>query len=615
MAAIDVDASFRSLEECFESLENVLNCVGNPSKKLREGARTALGKLKLHFIKVSNGSASIKHNDIHHDITASVKQPTYASAEAPSIVENEIHSMDNNVIVCSNDNNSTSEEVRKSEAQLTPIELQVGAAANAINLWRNLLYPRLSMNSFLSQTHLRVIQLNLHKSKCATQQLILNMESRNIDIALVQEPHSYKGTLPGFPSSYRVFYSQNSDLIKAAIIVRNRNISAFLDVNYLDYNMVTVHFNINKISYLFVSYYFEPSKNIDSDLQKINQLFSNVPINKLVWSMDANSKSETWFSPLSDSRGIKLTEFISAHNLFVINEDCGPTFCGSQGSSYIDVTVVGTDLLEDVSCWHLTTYDSLSDHKSFEFEKFQKRVELSGIALPCGTVTNSFEETINAVLSHSFPEDNENDDNDCHKKIRHDALLNTNVANDPPFTIHEIDSVIRKLKLKKSPGPDSIPNEVIKKLHEMHPDLFLKLFNSCLRLKIFPRCWKKARVILIPKNNDVCIPHLDNLRCISLLSTLGKCFERLIVNRLAWRLHKDNYFNKNQFGFMPQKCTEDALLNLNKFVLNGKKKNLHTILVFLDIKGAFDMPGGCYYGSIKGANIPGKYYYAVISSS
>ncbi|GFQ88981.1 hypothetical protein TNCT_379011 [Trichonephila clavata] len=43
MAAIDVDASFRSLEDCFESLENVLNCVGNPSKKLREGARTALG--------------------------------------------------------------------------------------------------------------------------------------------------------------------------------------------------------------------------------------------------------------------------------------------------------------------------------------------------------------------------------------------------------------------------------------------------------------------------------------------------------------------------------------------------------------------------------------------
>ncbi|GFS51237.1 retrovirus-related Pol polyprotein from type-1 retrotransposable element R1 4 [Trichonephila clavipes] len=93
----------------------------------------------------------------------------------------------------------------------------------------------------------------------------------------------------------------------------------------------------------------------------------------------------------------------------------------------------------------------------------------------------------------------------------------------------------------------------------MYPDLFLIVFNSCLRLKTFPRCWKKARIILFPKVNDVRVPKLDNLRCISLLSTLGKCFERLIINRVAWRLYKDNYFNKNQLGFMPQKCTEDAL--------------------------------------------------------
>ncbi|GFY41288.1 RNA-directed DNA polymerase from mobile element jockey [Trichonephila inaurata madagascariensis] len=148
----------------------------------------------------------------------------------------------------------------------------------------------------------------------------------------------------------------------------------------------------------------------------------------------------------------------------------------------------------------------------------------------------------------------------------------------------------------------------------MYPDLFLIVFNSCLRLKTFPRCWKKARIILIPKVNAVRVPNLDNLRCISLLSTLGKCFERLIINRVAWRLYKDNYFNKNQFGFMPQKCTEDALVKLNEIVLKGKKRNLHTILVFLDIKGAFDnawWPG--ILSLLKRSNIPGN-LFAVISS-
>ncbi|GFV68451.1 RNA-directed DNA polymerase from mobile element jockey [Trichonephila clavipes] len=207
-----------------------------------------------------------------------------------------------------------------------------------------------------------------------------------------------------------------------------------------------------------------------------------------------------------------------------------------------------------------------------------------------------------------------NYDDDCHKEIRSDALIYTSVTDDPPFTIHEINAVINKLKLKKAPGPDSIPNEVVKKLHEMYPDLFLTVFNSCLRLKTFPRCWKNAKIILIPKVNDVRVPKLDNLRCISLLSTLGKCFERLIINRVAWRLYKDNYFNKNQFGFMPHKCTEDALVKLNEIVLKGKKRNLHTVLVFLDIKSAFDnawWPG--ILSLLKRSSIPGN-LFAVISS-
>ncbi|GFY80118.1 hypothetical protein TNIN_424891 [Trichonephila inaurata madagascariensis] len=58
MAAIDDDVSFRSLEYCFEKLENVLNCAGNPSKKLREDARTAFGLNRV----ARNNSFGIKSN-------------------------------------------------------------------------------------------------------------------------------------------------------------------------------------------------------------------------------------------------------------------------------------------------------------------------------------------------------------------------------------------------------------------------------------------------------------------------------------------------------------------------------------------------------------------------
>ncbi|GFW25449.1 uncharacterized protein TNCV_3721771 [Trichonephila clavipes] len=123
MAAIDVDASFRSLEDCFENLENVLNCAGNPSKKLREDARTALGKLKSYILKSVNGSADLKNSDV---ASASFAKPSYASIVAPSTFENASHSL-NNVIVCANENNFTSEEVRQIiRTELNPRKIQVG---------------------------------------------------------------------------------------------------------------------------------------------------------------------------------------------------------------------------------------------------------------------------------------------------------------------------------------------------------------------------------------------------------------------------------------------------------------------------------------------------------
>ncbi|GFX03176.1 uncharacterized protein TNCV_1700601 [Trichonephila clavipes] len=122
MAAIDVVASFRSLEDCFENLENALNCAGNPSKKLREDARAAFGKLKSYISKSVNGSADLKNSDA----SASFAKPSYANIGASSILENESHFL-NNVIVCANENNFTFEEVRQIiRTELNPRKLQVG---------------------------------------------------------------------------------------------------------------------------------------------------------------------------------------------------------------------------------------------------------------------------------------------------------------------------------------------------------------------------------------------------------------------------------------------------------------------------------------------------------
>jgi len=86
---------------------------------------------------------------------------------------------------------------------------------------------------------------------------------------------------------------------------------------------------------------------------------------------------------------------------------------------------------------------------------------------------------------------------------------------------NKIRQIIQKLPLKKSPGPDLIPNVVLKHLSRKSLAYLTSLFNACLRLGYFPTSWKEAHIIVIhkprkPKDSP------SSYRPISLLSSLSK---------------------------------------------------------------------------------------------
>jgi len=63
-----------------------------------------------------------------------------------------------------------------------------------------------------------------------------------------------------------------------------------------------------------------------------------------------------------------------------------------------------------------------------------------------------------------------------------------------------VDEVIRSID-DKCPGPYGIDGVVIKRLHKSLPTFWISLFNKCFLLGCFPKDWKKARVIAIPKSD------------------------------------------------------------------------------------------------------------------
>jgi hypothetical protein len=57
---------------------------------------------------------------------------------------------------------------------------------------------------------------------------------------------------------------------------------------------------------------------------------------------------------------------------------------------------------------------------------------------------------------------------------------------------------------------------------------FTHLINHCIRLTCFPTSWKETKVVALPKQGkDPKFP--QNLHLISLLSSSGKVFEKVIL--------------------------------------------------------------------------------------
>jgi hypothetical protein len=83
--------------------------------------------------------------------------------------------------------------------------------------------------------------------------------------------------------------------------------------------------------------------------------------------------------------------------------------------------------------------------------------------------------------------------------------------------------------------------------------------------------------------NDV-----SKYRPISLLNIGGKLLERLMINRILFHIYSNDLFNDDQYGFTPQRGTADAAVKVKNFIEESLKLKQCTVMVSLDVKGAYD---------------------------
>lgn len=154
-------------------------------------------------------------------------------------------------------------------------------------------------------------------------------------------------------------------------------------------------------------------------------------------------------------------------------------------------------------------------------------------------------------------------------------------------TPSEIRLIIKKLKTKKSPGQDHLSNKVLKQLSKRSIIHLTKIFNACLVLGYFPQVWKTSKIIAIPKPNK----NLSDPSCyrpISLLTSLSKILERILLQRLTAHVTLNNILPNEQFGFRSAHSTSHQLLRLVQDIRSKFLLKQSTGMIALDIEKAFD---------------------------
>ncbi|VVC42614.1 Reverse transcriptase domain [Cinara cedri] len=164
------------------------------------------------------------------------------------------------------------------------------------------------------------------------------------------------------------------------------------------------------------------------------------------------------------------------------------------------------------------------------------------------------------------------------------------------ISIEEIRQCARDIPTGKAPGPDGVPDMVVKRIAERRPEIFAQAFNQCLGEGIFPAIWKRADLVLLPKGNKpLDLP--SSYRPICLLNTTGKLLERIIKVRLDMHLETFGGFSERQYGFRKGKSTIDAISHVME-VIDSKgsgplyRRELGALLT-LDVANAFNTARWC----------------------
>ncbi len=146
--------------------------------------------------------------------------------------------------------------------------------------------------------------------------------------------------------------------------------------------------------------------------------------------------------------------------------------------------------------------------------------------------------------------------------------------------------MLKSLSVGKACGPDAVNNKILCELASQLSVPLCNLFNASLESSYFPESWKEANVSPLFKSGDPSL--VNNYRPISLLSTIGKVFEKIVFKHLYNYLQDHNLLTPLQSGFVSGDSTVNQLTYLYTVFSEAIDSGKEIRAIFCDISKAFD---------------------------
>ena len=173
-----------------------------------------------------------------------------------------------------------------------------------------------------------------------------------------------------------------------------------------------------------------------------------------------------------------------------------------------------------------------------------------------------------------------------HQAVPDTPILTNKRLSTLHITEEEVKQLLLKVNVKKAIGPDKVSPHILKKCASQLTPVLTKIFQACLVQQVWPKLWKRASVSAIHKKGSR--NSLKNYRPISLLSVLGKLYEKIIVEKMSAFFDDNQLISTKQYGFRKSRSTSDLLLQLTSEWNATLDKREYTYVIALDIAGAFD---------------------------